>query len=71
MNVQVLFHDSCFDGATICADPDSYLFWDAVHPTTAVHEIVAGQVLAFVPEPAALGLLLLAGGALLGRRARA
>ncbi len=62
--------DACL-GDPACTDPDQYLFWDSIHPTTAVHEIVAGQVLAFVPEPAALGLLLLAAGALLGARARA
>jgi phospholipase/lecithinase/hemolysin len=26
------------------ADPDEYLFWDGVHPTTAAHEAVAEEV---------------------------
>ncbi len=29
-------------GATPCANPGSHVFWDAVHPTTAAHQIVAG-----------------------------
>jgi phospholipase/lecithinase/hemolysin len=27
-----------------CTDPDQYLFWDGVHPTRAVHAIVAQQI---------------------------
>lgn len=28
----------------ICADPDKYLFWDSVHPTTAGQEILADKL---------------------------
>lgn len=28
-----------------CAVPDSYLFWDGIHPTEAMHEIVAQQAI--------------------------
>jgi len=29
-----------------CAQPDSYVFWDGIHPTKVVHEIVAQQAAA-------------------------
>ena len=34
----------CLAGATVCADPDSYVFWDAVHPTAMAHGVLAGLV---------------------------
>ncbi|MBW8304848.1 MAG: autotransporter domain-containing protein, partial [Brevundimonas sp.] len=34
-------HDACFNGVTFCADPDSYLYWDGVHPTAAGHRLIA------------------------------
>lgn len=59
-------------GGDSCANPDSYLFWDGIHPTAAAHQIIAANALAAVstsvdvPAPASLpllvsGLLLLAG----------
>jgi phospholipase/lecithinase/hemolysin len=49
------------DGGTVCADPDSYLFWDSVHPTTAAHQLLgdsfAAAVAEPIPEPASLVLL--------------
>lgn len=33
--------ESCFSGGVVCANPDSYLFFDGVHPTAAGHRITA------------------------------
>ncbi|HLO88362.1 MAG TPA: SGNH/GDSL hydrolase family protein [Nostocaceae cyanobacterium] len=44
--------DSCFNSTipSICSQPNKYLFWDGVHPTTYTHQVVAGAALAAVPE---------------------
>jgi phospholipase/lecithinase/hemolysin len=54
----------CFDEtnvqqsiARILGGCQGYLFFDGVHPTTAAHQILAGQLYALVPEPGALALL--------------
>jgi phospholipase/lecithinase/hemolysin len=40
------------------ANPDEYLFWDLIHPTTAAHRLMADAVMEqLVPEPAAILLL--------------
>jgi phospholipase/lecithinase/hemolysin len=70
----------CFTGAvdrpgTVCANPDEYLFWDSVHPSTVAHQILGDYALAaladwgvlpggptLVAEPATL--VMLAGGLL-------
>jgi outer membrane lipase/esterase len=31
----------CFTGVTVCANPDSFAFWDNVHPTAAGHRLMA------------------------------
>jgi outer membrane lipase/esterase len=32
---------SCFTGTSVCAAPDTYLFFDGVHPTAAGHRLLA------------------------------
>jgi phospholipase/lecithinase/hemolysin len=52
--------DPCIFGANTntCADPDTYLFWDGLHPTAAGHRLIAGAVLLkLLPEPGTIGLL--------------
>ena len=49
----------CFDGSTVCSDPNQYLFWDGFHPTTAADTILADQFekAAETPEPGSVVLL--------------
>ncbi len=52
----------CLDrvAQTICANPNEYLYWDEIHPTTRAHSIVANAALAAIPEPSSvLGMLAL------------
>ena len=54
-----------------------YLFWDTVHPTTAVQELIGNTAAGMVPEPSSFTLLLAAGCTMMawrqarGRRRRA
>lgn len=47
-----------YSGGTACANPNQYLFWDAIHPTAAGHQLVADAALALVPEPGSLTMML-------------
>lgn len=33
--------DACLTGMTACSTPDTYLYWDGVHPTAAGHKLIA------------------------------
>lgn len=60
-----------FPGA-VCSDPDGFLFFDDVHPTTRAHGLLgvafAARVLDEVPEPASVVLLVTGLAAALARR---
>ncbi len=61
--------DAC--GAIALCNPDTYLFWDGIHPTSAGHALISSAMLAtVVPEPATLWMFALGGAALLLRRRR-
>jgi phospholipase/lecithinase/hemolysin len=51
--------EACIENLADC-DPNAWMFWDGVHPTTRVHEILGQRFFEAVPEPASL--LLLASG---------
>ncbi len=55
--------DNCLTPpSTVCATPDTYLYWDTIHPTGAAHQVLGNQMTAAVPEPATM--LLMAAGLL-------
>jgi Phospholipase/lecithinase/hemolysin len=33
--------NTCLVGVTVCATPDTYMFWDGVHPTAKGHQLLA------------------------------
>jgi outer membrane lipase/esterase len=44
-------------GVDVCANPDSHVFWDTVHPTAAAHAALGNALAKAVPEPATLSLI--------------
>jgi len=58
--------DTCIIiGGASCSNPDSFLFWDGIHPTAAAHQIIADNALiaisesVAVPAPVSLPLMLI------------
>jgi thermolabile hemolysin len=41
---------ACVSGASSCQNPDQFLFWDGIHPTTATHQILGKQAFVSVEE---------------------
>ena len=63
--------DPSYDASLIAGDPDRYFFWDDLHPTAAVHAILAEYALAaVVPEPSGILLLAISFLAIAGCRVR-
>jgi len=54
--------DPCFNSIaqTLCNNPNNYLFWDFVHPTTAADSFLAQEFASAIPEPS--GILMLGTG---------
>ena len=50
-------------------NPNTWLYWDSVHPTTAAHAILGARLAAAVPEPGSM-LLIATALLLLGTRRR-
>jgi outer membrane lipase/esterase len=53
------------------ANATQYVFWDGVHPTARVHEIIAQRALTLVPEPTSAFLVFITGSLVALRRRRA
>ena len=59
-------YQPCLNNNVVCSNPDAYLLWDTVHPTSATHQLIGNlalQTLGVVPVP---GTAWLFGSALLG-----
>lgn len=37
---------ACLSGSTACGNPEQFLFWDSIHPTTTGHQILADTAMA-------------------------
>jgi phospholipase/lecithinase/hemolysin len=40
----------CLSGANTCANPNQFLFWDGIHPTTAAHRIISDTAFSAIQE---------------------
>jgi phospholipase/lecithinase/hemolysin len=43
--------DACFSNGIVCQDPTKYFYWDAFHPTSRTHAVIANAAALAVPEP--------------------
>jgi phospholipase/lecithinase/hemolysin len=41
---------SCLSGSQLCGNPDQFLFWDGIHPTTAAHRIIGETAFSAIQE---------------------
>lgn len=41
-------NDACIDGGVVCAFPDTYIYWDGLHPTELVGFIISSYVLRLI-----------------------
>jgi outer membrane lipase/esterase len=60
---------ACAANLATC-DPNRWLFWDGIHPTSGGHAVIADRMLALVPVPATLPLMAIGVVALWGLRRR-
>jgi phospholipase/lecithinase/hemolysin len=47
----------CLVGLNPCSNPNQFLFWDDLHPTTAADQLLARQFASAVPEPSTFLML--------------
>ncbi|MEH2277156.1 MAG: SGNH/GDSL hydrolase family protein [Nostoc sp.] len=40
----------CLSGSSICSNPDQFLFWDGIHPTSAAHRIIGRTAFSTIQE---------------------
>lgn len=64
-NTKCYTGSSTLGGGTVCATPDTYVFWDGIHPTAAAARALGGLAGSIVPVPAAAWLFV-SGVAVLG-----
>lgn len=53
---QGAYNGDYLGSGTVVSNPEDYLFWDTVHPSTLAHGQVAAAALLAVPEPATIAL---------------
>ncbi|MBD2499985.1 SGNH/GDSL hydrolase family protein [Anabaena azotica FACHB-119] len=41
---------SCLSGSNACGNPNQFLFWDGIHPTTEAHRIIADTAFSAIQE---------------------